>query len=439
MKTLAFALFLIINLTLNGYGQSSTGNYLYRCNEKLTDVIMEDVFNPAQASRVHVYPNIAAYQVLSFKYKELTPLSGVLSQLKSFDKPATKIDYSLSALTAYAAVARKLVYSEYMINDFENAEQMRWLLKNNNDSVLFKASVDFGHSVSQKIIEWIKGDNYDYTRTLSRYVLSDTAGAWMPTAPEYMTALEPNWPLMRSFIFDSQGEIRPRQPNLTYSEDKNSRYYKEALEVYELSMNLDSAKKFTALYWDDNPNANIASGHLSYFIHKIYPGGHWVKITGQAVKNLNLDEMRTVQIYTLLTLGNYEGFRSAWIEKYSSNAVRPETYINKLIAPKWLPYIETPPFPEYPSAHSVTSGASATILTALIPQPYSFTDSSEMFIGMPPRYFKSFMDAANEAGMSRFYGGIHYRRACEVGILQGTDVANAILNKLIGTHKMYKE
>jgi hypothetical protein len=109
--------------------------------------------------------------------------------------------------------------------------------------------------------------------------------------------------------------------------------------------------------------------------------------------------------------------------------MRPETYINRLISPQWKSYIETPPFPEYTSGHSVVSSASSTILSGLIKQPYAFTDSSEMYLNMPPRRFKSFREASNEASISRFYGGIHFMPSLTNGIIQGNAVGNFILSR----------
>ncbi len=407
---------------------ANTGNYLYRCNEKLVEVAMEDLFNPPLASRVHVYPNIAAYEVLCKKNKALLTLSGQLNQLDSIAEPLNKVDYSLSALSAFTTVAKKLVYSEYLITDFEEVEFSKWHSANPNHTNLFTNSVEYGKSVATQIIEWMKRDNYNYTRTLTRYVLSDTIGAWRPTSPAYANALEPNWPLLRSFVFDSTNQIKAI-PNVSYSENKHSVYYKNAMKLYEQSITLDTAKKLTAWYWDDNPNKLVSEGHINYFIHKVGPGGHWIRIAGQAVKNLGLDEYKAAEVYTVLTLAIYEGFLNCWTEKYYSNALRPETYINRLIAPKWQSYIETPPFPEYTSGHSVVSSVSATVLTAMIPQPYSFTDSSEMYINLPSRHFNSFREASNQASISRFYGGIHYMPALDNGILQGKEIGNFILKK----------
>ena len=415
--------------SLHVFSQNQTGNFLYRCNEKLVDIVMEDLFTPPVASRVHVYPNIAAYGVLCKCNKNMKPIEGKLNELGSLPSPPEGIDCFLSSRAAFTTVAKKLVYSEYLISEFENQENTTWLSAHQNDSAMLNRSLDYGKTVGQNIIMWMKKDNYDYTRTLSRYVLSDTAGAWQPTGPDYANAIEPNWPLIRSFLFDSTTLIKCI-PNVPYSEKKNSDYYKNAYAMYKQSLELDTEKKVIASFWDCNPNITKSAGHFTYFVHKISPAGHWICLAGQACKNRQLDEYKTAEVYTFLTLAIFEGIRSCWTSKYFYNALRPETYINRLILPKWKSFIETPPFPEYTSGHSVISGASSTVLTALIPQPYEFTDSTEMYINLPPRHFNNFVDAANEASISRFYGGIHYRPSLDNGLVQGRQVAEFILRKI---------
>jgi hypothetical protein len=402
------------------------GNWIYRCNEKLVEVIMEDLFTPPVASRVQVYPNIAAYEVLCFKDKHMRPLAGQLTGLSRIDEPQQKVDLSLSACVAFTTVARKMVYSEYLINDFEQKEIQAWSLKNKDTSLLAN-SVAYGRKAADQIISWLKKDNYDYTRTLYRYSLADSASSWQPTSPDYANAIEPNWPLIRSLLFDSSTTVHVIPP-LPYSENKNSAFYKSALNVYHQSQRADTLIHSIALFWDCNPNITRSAGHFMYFVHKISPAGHWLRIGGQAMKNLHLDESKCVQTYTLISLSLFEGFLACWKDKYMYNKIRPETYINKLIAPKWRPYIETPPFPEYPSGHSVVSGASSTILMGMIPQPYSFIDSSEMYISLPPRRFQSFKRAADEASISRFYGGIHFMEALDNGLDQGRRIGAYILS-----------
>ena len=409
--------------------QQTGSNFLYRCNEKLVEVIMEDLFTPPVASRVQAYPNIAAYEVLCFKDARMKSLAGQLTGLTRPEAPTATIDPAFSALVAFTRVARRMIYSEYMLDDFQSKETAAWLAAHHNDTVLLQQSIAFGQKTADHIITWLKQDVYDYTRTLTRYVVVDSAGAWQPTSPDYANAVEPNWPLMRSLVFDSSTLIHCVKPS-PYSEQKNSAFYKQALALYNQSRKLDTAKKIIALFWDCNPNITRSAGHFTYFIHKVSPGGHWMRIAGQAIKNLQIDEARAARIYTVLSIALFEGFLSCWTDKYQYNTLRPETYINKLISPKWRPYIETPPFPEYPSGHSVISSAAATVLTALIPQPYAFNDSSEMYINIPPRRFNSFREASNEASISRFYGGIHFMEALDNGIQQGKQIGDYMLGKL---------
>ena len=422
-------LLLISLISLNSYSiKNPADKYLVRCNEKLIEVVMEDLFNPPVGSRVYVYPNIAAFEVLCLGHPDMNSLGGQIKHLPKLNLEKVNVNFSLASEFAFTTVAKKLVFSEHMINTFEVEEKRLWM-QSGLDSNLVNASIQFGVKAGKQLIEWVLKDNYIQVRTMERYVLREGLAMWRPTAPEYINGLEPNWPKMRTLALDSAYHIKPI-PNVPFSEKKKSAFYKNAFSVYKTSKNLDTAKKLTATYWDDNPNVSKSEGHLTIFIHKISPGGHWIKITGQACRNLNLEEKKIAEAYTLLTIALYDGFISCWAEKYRSHALRPETYINRLIDAKWLPYIQTPPFPEYTSGHSVISSASAYVLTQIIPQPYSFTDSTETIIGLPPRSFKSFEAAAAEAGISRFYGGIHFMPAITYGSDQGKQIGKWIIQNL---------
>ncbi len=140
--------------------------------------------------------------------------------------------------------------------------------------------------------------------------------------------------------------------------------------------------------------------------------------------------VRSAEAYVCVALSLADGFISCWDEKYRSKLVRPETYINQHIDENWAPLLQTPPFPEYTSGHSVISTSAAVTLTSMFGENYAFTDSTEVEFGMPSRSFKSFMEASQEAAVSRVYGGIHYSPACENGKVQGRQVGESILSKL---------
>ena len=139
---------------------------------------------------------------------------------------------------------------------------------------------------------------------------------------------------------------------------------------------------------------------------------------------------KTVFAYTKTSIAIADGFISCWNEKYRSNLIRPETLINKYIDKDWYPLLQTPPFPEYTSGHSVVSGAAAEVLTDIFGDNFAFDDTTEMPYGLPTRSFTSFRSAAKEAAISRIYGGIHYNAAVENGLTQGINIGDFVIEKL---------
>jgi membrane-associated phospholipid phosphatase len=107
-----------------------------------------------------------------------------------------------------------------------------------------------------------------------------------------------------------------------------------------------------------------------------------------------------------------------------------ETVINTYIDPDWQPLLQTPPFPEYPSGHSVISTAAAVVLTDLYGEHFAFIDSTEVPFGIPSRRFTSFHGAAREAAISRLYGGIHYMPAIKNGAAEGRLVGELVVSRL---------
>ena len=159
---------------------------------------------------------------------------------------------------------------------------------------------------------------------------------------------------------------------------------------------------------------------------KITPGGHWIGITAIATRKSNATFDETINAYTNVSIALFDAFISCWDEKWKSLVVRPETLINQYIDEEWVPLLQTPPFPEYTSGHSVISRAAAIVLTKLYGGNFSFNDTTEMEYGLPARDFKSFKHASEEAAISRLYGGIHYMMAIDEGVKQGEKVGDYI-------------
>jgi len=400
---------------------------LQQLNKLLVHTVMDDLFTPPVASRIYVYPNIAFYECIRFDDPSFLSLSGKLNGLVALPGPQKNIDNFISASIAFSFVAQNLVASEYKFEEWRKA--FTDSIRSVSDTSILNSSFQYGKKIAESIIRWIQMDNYMISRGMMRYVISDSPGAWQPTPLDYASGMEPNWNTLRPLVLKSCSQFSP-QKKLVYSSSKQSAFYKNVLEVYKISKNLDSNRAYIALYWDDNPNISLLKGHLNYFVHKVSPGGHWLMIAGQACLQKNISVNKASLAYTLTAIAIFDGFISCWDEKYKTNLVRPITFINRHIDEKWEPLIQTPPFPEFTSGHAVISNAAATVLTAILGKNFEFTDNTEIPFGLKPRHFKSFYQAAAESTMSRVYAGIHYPETARISTQQGQAIGKFVINTL---------
>lgn len=401
---------------------------LHRAEKALTDVMVHDVFSPNVASRIYAYANMAAYEVAIQAKPGYRSLYGQLKSFPQIPAPTDKIAGSLSAAYAFLQVGKKLVFSEPMLEDSIN-HLLDWYRQKKISNASFQASLNYGRQVADSVIKWLNGDQYRETRRMRRYNFSKQEGKWIPTPPGYMAAVEPYWNKIRTLTLDSASQFQPVLPT-AFSTEKSSLFYQQALEVFEAGKQMTAAQREIANFWDCNPFALNTNGHLNFAGKKISPAGHWMSITGIVCRQKGKNLQESSAAYTLTAIALFDGFISCWDEKYRSNLVRPETYINAHIDEDWRPLLQTPPFPEYTSGHSVISTAAAVVLTAIFGPDCSFTDSSEMEFGLPARQFPSFEAASAEAAISRLYGGIHYRPAIENGQEQGKKIGKWVLGHL---------
>lgn len=200
--------------------------------------------------------------------------------------------------------------------------------------------------------------------------------------------------------------------------------------MYDAGIRLSAEQKAMASFWDCNPFKMNINGHVMYATKKISPGGHWINIIRLTCRKAGADFMQSAEAYVCLSIALADCFISCWDEKYRSKVIRPETYINQYLDQNWVPLLQTPPFPEYTSGHSVVSSASALVLTHLFGENFSYTDSTEMEFTLPPRNFTSFKQAAEEAASSRYFGGIHYMTSIKNWFQEGSDIGNFVIKKL---------
>ncbi len=404
--------------------------YLHAAQKKLTDIIVLDIFTPPVASRVYVYPLLAAYEAGKFVNPDA---KSITNQLNDFDKmplpeKGKTYDFTVAAIKALCATAPKVIFSTEELKAFE--EKTLAELKRRSSEEVYHRSVALGQEVAAVMIKHMAKDFYNETRGMERFeVKADIAGRWVPTPPDYADGVEPNWAKMKPLVMDSAAQCAAIKAE-PYSEDPNSPFWKELMEVYTISKNITREQEDMAIFWDDNPFVSRHKGHLMFQDKKMTPGGHWLAICQLFLKEREVGFYESLQAYTLTSLALYEAFISCWEEKYRSLRVRPETVISAKIDKEWHPYLITPPFPAYTSGHSTVSSAAAEVLTGLFGDNQAFTDTTEEEYGLPVRSFTSFRQAAQEASISRVYAGIHYRSDCDNGNEQGARVGQLVLNKI---------
>ncbi|MGK7394769.1 MAG: vanadium-dependent haloperoxidase [Candidatus Cyclobacteriaceae bacterium M3_2C_046] len=401
----------------------------HRAQKKLTDVIVYDIFSPPVASRIYAYANLAAYEAMVPNYPEYQSLQNRLNQFDQVTQPDTSLQYNfnVSGIHAFLKVGKQMIFSEASIEEFH--QSLLDSIKPFVDSRIFENSLAFGDKIAEDILKYAAEDNYNQTRGF-RYTIMEEDGKWMPTPPAYMDAIEPFWNQIRPFVLDSANQFVPLPPH-PFNLDHDSDFHRQVMEVYQTGNQLSEEQIAIASFWDCNPFVMHTMGHAMYATKKITPGGHWIGITAIATRNSGADLMQTVEAYTLVSITLADAFISCWDEKYRSNLIRPETVINEYIDSEWKPILQTPPFPEYTSGHSVISTAAAVTLTSLFGDNFSFIDSTEVEFGLPPRNFDSFYHASEEAAISRLYGGIHYMMAIKNGVEQGKEVGKFINNNLV--------
>ena len=425
-----WALFVSCKLQLDPrtLDEFSSGQHL-AWNQQLSSVVIRDIFTPPVCSRIYAYPNVAAYEALVSGYPSYRSLAGQLNGLENVPQPeAGKEHYlPLASMVAFATVAEKLVVSGPDVEKYRE-DYLKAVRETGIKREVFDNSVAYGQRVGAHILAWAGKDNYQESKARSRYVLTGQPGEWQPTPPDYMPAIEPHWRILRPFALDSAAQCKPTAAT-PFDTVPGTKFHQEAMEVYQTSKNLGLEQLQIARFWDCNPNVSVTRGHVTFFNQKLSPGGHWLSIAAIAVRKKNLDAMQTAETFALTSISLADGFISCWDEKYKCRMIRPETYLERYVDPTWDPTLQTPPFPEYPSGHSVVSAAAATVLTRLVGS-FAFTDSTELAFGMPARSFTSFRQAADEAAVSRLYGGIHFRPAIENGLVQGQKVGEAVLARI---------
>ena len=360
-------------------------------------------------ARHFAYSSIAAYESVVACDRSYRSLANQLDGLNNLPSPKGNIFWPASLSAAYADMLRNF-YSSFpacnaLIDSMEQAMKKSFLVEKIAQKEIDKSS-DYGKAIAKAIIQWSETDN---ANSVKEYIPLKGEGVWTPSTKP----AAPFWAENRAMTNNLFSVYSLTQP--VYSTDTSKNFYKMANEVYTTSVNLTPEQKATALYWDDSPNGK----YMTAF-------GHWTSITGSLIKQRHLSLIKAAEAYAKMNIAMYEASILAWKGKYQYNVLRPISYIQQTINKQWAPLIATPPHPEFPAAHATISNAAAIALCSLFGEICSVTDNSYIDIGMKERSYASLQDVAKEAGISRLYGGIHYRYSIEQGFVLGTAAAKHV-------------
>ena len=387
-------------------------------------------FSPPVASRALAYLGLALYESVVPGMPEHNSLAGQLNELSSLPwaQPDEVLHWPSVANAALAGMTRMMFSSanaenKARIDLLERSMQLRQSQDFDPAHLtpeISNRSESFGRLMAMAIMTWARTDGGHEAwgpprRNQPNYVPPGGAGQWSATPPAFAAPLLPRWGQNRTFVLNAAADC-PAPPPPQYSEDPGSPFYRDAQQVWNISKNATQEQRQAALYWADDPGKTPT------------PAGHWVFITNDLLKQRRASLADAAQTMAQLNLAMADAFIASWATKYTLSILRPVTYVQLVLDSNWVPTLmDTPPFPEYPSGHSVQSSAAAGVLERVFGEATSFTDNTHNDRGWGPRTFKDFRSAADEAARSRLFAGIHYNFGVTGGQAQGRCVAQRVM------------
>ncbi|WP_246329580.1 vanadium-dependent haloperoxidase [Chthonobacter rhizosphaerae] len=373
-------------------------------------------YSPPVASRSFAYLAVTAFEAAASGSPRLKSLAGQLNGLAPVParEPGAVYDEAVVLEAALADATRSFFQNTGPTGQRAITMIARQLgaaaAAGVADDVVARSAAH-GRAVAEHVRAWSLTDGGAVVENMGfplTYAVSREPGRWVPTSliRQQQAPLLPAWGANRPFAMPT-GAACDLPPPPAYDETPGSPFYEEARELHAASARLTAEERAIARFWADDPMLSPT------------PPGHWISIAVQILEAEGAPLERRLDVLARLGVALADAFIGCWHTKYRYDTVRPVTVIRKLFDPAWEPIMATPPFPEFPSGHSTQSGAAAAVLAAAFGDPYAFTDATHEADGLPARSYPSFRAAAEEAGLSRFHGGIHFRSAVTEGLKQG--------------------
>lgn len=373
-------------------------------------------FTPPVASRALGYVGVTLYQSLVVGmpgYRSLARHNSMYPHING----SGGLAWPLVANSALSTILTLLFPTATLPERKANAVLRKSLEQQHSvgvDATMAARSIRRGTLMAKAVYTWsmTDGGHQAYSNNFPAYTVPTGPQYWVPTPPAFQPVpLQAYWGNNRCFAI-GHGEGVVIDPPTEYSEVEGSPFHQLGTEVYETSMNLTPDQTAIAVFWGDGGGT-------------ITPPGHSISTATQVIREMNLSLGEAAEAYAKVGMAVADAFIQCWYAKYKWNLLRPVTYIQRVIEPTWLPLLATPPFPEHGSGHSTQSGAAAQVLTDLFGDGYAYTDDTHAGV-YPARSFSSFHEAAEEAAVSRLYGGIHYSTGNNLALTAGRSIGQMV-------------
>jgi signal transduction histidine kinase len=418
------------NNTANTVNIDQSFEVIQQWNGALLDIVKKsDGYSPPVSARMYAYMGIAAWEAsmptMPSEHSIVPP--AIKNQLPRYNgKEPLILPISINA--TYSAMAKFFIPLLGIENEKSRiALEKKWKtsLSPKYSVETIQASEKFGQEVAETIFKWSATDSISHQAFLfnynPNYKPKQENGKWQVADIYSMPALLPNWGGARTFVVDvKSSELAAPIP---FSENPNSAFFAQAMEIYTISKPMTEEKNWVAEFWsDDTPLLSFC------------PSSRWIAIARQALNVKKADYFLALNTYLRLGLALNDTAVKVWYEKYNYNIERPQTYIQRNIDATWQPLHDAPSFPSYPSGHAAFGAAATAILKNILGKNLRMTDYShenDATITGKPRHFNSLDEMCKENAISRLYMGVHYRMDCEAGLQLGK-----LIGQKIATQKL---
>jgi len=273
----------------------------------------------------------------------------------------------------------------------------------------------WGQTVAEQILAWRATDGI--TPPPPSYIGSTTVGKWRPTTPGLLPGAAPQFATMLPWVINSPSQFRPGGP----PDVGTLQYVQDYVEV-KLMGRIDSAERTAdetlySKFWN--------SSTVAYF---------WNTVAERFSQEHHYNLSKNARMFAHLNVAMADAAIACWDAKYHYSFWRPITAItlgdtdgndDTVAQTSWLPLLDTPAHPDYPSGHSTVSGGATTVLASYFGNSPFWIDS-DLMPGVL-RNFASIDQARDEIANARIFAGIHFRTACLDGFATGASAGNYVL------------